>query len=76
MPRFKMEVRFELDASNLTSDEAEELCGFVMDALEAWGGQRHPDDWLFGSLENVHVKQLEQMFQRGGKVTFKELEEA
>lgn len=33
----------------------DEIKVFVKNALEAWGGQRHPDDWLFDSLEHVKV---------------------
>lgn len=27
-----------------------DVAGFIIDALETWGGQRHPDDPLFSSL--------------------------
>lgn len=30
--------------------KAEDIADFVIDALESWGGQKHPDDPLFGSL--------------------------
>jgi len=55
--RFTMTIEFEIDDvdDNLTRDEWKEVSEFVIEALECWGGQRHPDDWLFGSLEKVAV---------------------
>lgn len=35
-----------------TKAEIEE---FIVEALRTWGGQRHPDDPLFHSLERVRV---------------------
>ncbi len=34
---------------------AAELRAFICDALETWGGQRHPDDPVFCSLDSVRV---------------------
>lgn len=28
----------------------DDIADFIVDALESWGGQRHPDDPLFSSL--------------------------
>jgi hypothetical protein len=33
-----------------------ELNDFVDDALSTWGGQRHPDDHLFSSIDVRSVK--------------------
>lgn len=61
MAKFTMTVNFELEHENkLSSFEKSELRIFVMDALECWGGQRHPHDWLFRSLNNVKVLNLEE----------------
>lgn len=32
-----------------------DLKGFVEEAVETWGGQRHPDDPLFGSMTVTHL---------------------
>jgi hypothetical protein len=37
-----------------------DLHKFIEEALECWGGQRHPDDWLFGSLERVKISVIRQ----------------
>lgn len=37
------------------------LCNFIKDALEIWGGQRHPDYNLFASLGRVTVKTIEKI---------------
>lgn len=50
--RHKIEVSFELNEQ--VSMPA--LRDFVISALENWGGQFHPDDPLFGSLEKVRIK--------------------
>ncbi len=33
---------------------------FIIDALESWGGQFHPDDPLFDSLQHVHVTRFKE----------------
>jgi len=39
---------------------AGDLRSFIKDALESWGGQRHPDDPLFHSLGQVTVHAFEK----------------
>lgn len=39
-------INYEMPEGATRDDIAE----FVLDALQTWGGQRHPDDPLFGSL--------------------------
>src|SRR4030095_2490499 len=54
--KFEVTIRFSIDDINrLKPGDRSELREFIIDALESWGGQRHPDDWLFGSLEHVTV---------------------
>lgn len=60
-PKFEVTVRFELDdLGGLSWEDRRELFEFMVDALESWGGQRHPNDWLFGSLEKVRVLNLKR----------------
>ena len=59
--RWRCEISFTIeDVDQLDKDDRDELFAFITDALEAWGGQRHPDDWLFGSLEDVRIKHFKQ----------------
>lgn len=37
-----------------------ELRKYIKDALETWGGQRHPNDPLFDSLSNVRIVTFEK----------------
>lgn len=57
--RFKVTIAFDLDGIDDLPDHREErreeLRDYIADALEGWGGQRRPNDWLFGSLEHVDV---------------------
>lgn len=55
--KYKMTIHFELDDDDFINDPQEryEVEEFVKDALGSWGGQRHPDDWLFHSLGKVEV---------------------
>lgn len=48
--------RAEISFSARSSVSHNELREFITDALESWGGQRHPDDHLFESLQGVKVK--------------------
>jgi hypothetical protein len=41
---------------------ANEIAGFICDALETWGGQFHPDDELFNSLSVKSVTVGSQKF--------------
>lgn len=41
-------VKLKAWPSNVTE---EDVASFVADALSTWGGQRHPDDPLFNSLD-------------------------
>jgi hypothetical protein len=52
--RYTLQVSFGVEET--ISFEAVKY--FIEDALETWGGQRHPDDPLFGSLKNVSVKKI------------------
>lgn len=52
MAHRKVEIEFEAPSSVLRTEMRE----FIIEALECWGGQRHPDDHLFGSLKNVKVR--------------------
>lgn len=52
--RHTLELSFELN-ERVSFEAVKE---FIIDALECWGGQRHPDDPLFGSLEKVRVKKV------------------
>lgn len=55
--KIKLELSFEVNEAVELSYVRE----FIIDALESWGGQRHPDDPLFGSLEKVSVKRLKSL---------------
>jgi hypothetical protein len=54
------ELRTVLTFECEDSVSAIELRRFIKDALESWGGQRHPDDHLFGSLDKVRVGKFER----------------
>lgn len=54
--RHKVEVSFELNETVSFL----QIRDFIIEALEAWGGQFHPDDPLFGSLERVGVKSIRE----------------
>lgn len=58
--KYEVTVRFELDDGPQNWRDRKELFEFIVDALESWGGQRHPEDWLFGSLEKVRVLNLKR----------------
>lgn len=49
--QYKVEVTFKVNEIVSLA----RVKGFIIDALEDWGGQLHPDDELFGSLEGVKV---------------------
>lgn len=55
--KYKMEIEFNFDYK--IRGNTEEFKEFVKDALECWGGQRHPEDWLFSSLDKVKIKKVE-----------------
>lgn len=44
-------IQFEVPSSVSRT----ELREFIVEALSWWGGQRHPEDHLFHSLQNVEV---------------------
>jgi hypothetical protein len=60
MKRLRTVITFECEYSVSRS----ELREFIKDALESWGGQRHPDDHLFGSLERVAVGKFEPVLPK------------
>lgn len=60
LPQFEMTVKFRFDHPDLVGLK-HYVTAFVKDALECWGGQRHPDDWLFDSLESVVVKNIHRV---------------
>jgi hypothetical protein len=49
----KIELRADLPARGV---DGQDLAAFIVDALETWGGQRHPDDELFQSMSIKSVK--------------------
>ena len=57
--RYRCEISFFIeDVDRLNAFDKMDLTKFITDALESWGGERHPDDWLFDSLEDVKVRGL------------------
>ena len=54
--RITMKLTFELERPV----ELAYLRSFIADALECWGGQKHPADELFGSLERVNATLLRE----------------
>lgn len=59
--KHKLELEFEVNESVEFSYVRE----FIIDALETWGGQKHPNDELFGSLEKVKVKRFKPLTPSG-----------
>lgn len=53
--RVKIEMTFDVEASV----SRRELRAFLIDAVETWGGQRPPEDHLFGGVEHTEVHFLE-----------------
>jgi hypothetical protein len=51
MPKISIEYTLPQGA------DKESVANFVVDALESWGGQFHPEDPLFGSLRG-HMKRI------------------
>lgn len=49
----KITIEYALPEGSNRDDVAD----FVVDAIESWGGQRHPDDPLFGSLRG-HLRNV------------------
>ena len=59
--RFTCRLDFGIaDVHSLTAADRRELRDFIKEALECWGGQRHPEDWLFRSLDKVVVTGIER----------------
>lgn len=54
--RHALKVSFELNETVPFSQVRQ----FIIHALESWGGQFHPDDPLFGSLEDVRVSGIKE----------------
>ena len=48
---------------DVPDEEDAVIAGFIIDALERWGGQGHPDDPLFHSLS------VKSVAMRGAKYT-------
>jgi hypothetical protein len=63
--RFQMIVEFDMPAP---APSRAYLRRFVKDALETWGGQKHPEDELFHSLGQVSVKAISPMGKRSGSI--------
>lgn len=55
MPRSPRRMTLVIDFEKPKNVSHSELRAFIIDTLEAWGGQKHPDDPLFGSLIDVRV---------------------
>ena len=51
----KFEVPALQGSPSLSAVERHELIEFISSALEQWGGQRDPSDWLRRSLDDVRV---------------------
>lgn len=50
MPRISIEYKLPQGSNK------DDVAQFVIDALESWGGQFHPEDPLFGSLRGHMTK--------------------
>ncbi len=50
MPRISIEYKVP------PGTDRDDIATFIVDALECWGGQFHPDDPLFGSLRGYMSK--------------------
>lgn len=60
--RFQTTITFSInDVNELHIGDRTELKKFIVDALETWGGQRRPDDWLFDSLEHVTLSAIKEV---------------
>lgn len=59
-PQYEVTLTFKKIEPNLIGLRRE-LSWFIKEALECWGEQRNPDDWLFDSLEEVVVKKIERI---------------
>jgi hypothetical protein len=46
-------VHLLFPGDTLDEEEQTELLRYIHDAVLSWGGQRHPDDWLFNIKPNV-----------------------
>lgn len=47
----------KIDLPNgLDQETATEIAEYIVDALQSWGGQRHPDDHLFSGLKTIRIK--------------------
>ena len=57
--RYSLNVEFEVELPV----EYAEVKEFIKDALEAWGGQFHPNEPLFGSLEKVKPSHLRIVYR-------------
>ena len=33
---------------------------YVREAIDAWGGQRHPEDWMFDNVQKVTVGKIDR----------------
>lgn len=61
-------VTIKAQAPNKLSQEcAIELAEYVAEAIQSWGGQRHPDDWLFSGL-NVTSVQVGKLKFKGSQL--------
>jgi hypothetical protein len=51
----KFEIPGLAGSPSLSAADRHELIRYITQALETWGGQRDPNDWLRGSLDDVKV---------------------
>ena len=58
MPRTKR-VRLRIGVTVPAEVPARDLLDYVRDAVDCWGGQRHPDDPLFYSNKNTSAQVVE-----------------
>jgi hypothetical protein len=52
----KRTITVKAQISHLEDEDLKELAAYCRDALESWGGQRRPDDWLFGGVKVKSVQ--------------------
>ena len=63
------QITFDINGTaHMSHVDKTDLRYFIKEALETWGGQRHPDDWLFDSLERVQVSAIQRVHEHSPKV--------
>lgn len=54
--KYQATLSFDILYEKLSPAEKAELREYIQEAVEIWGGQRHPDDWLFYPFKEKSVK--------------------